>query len=322
MLGGLARRAALAEKTKSEGKPLLVVDSGDLFFAAANPDPERAVAKARLIGRAYRHMGVAAVNVGDLDLLQGIDFLREEGNQGLPLISANLLEASSKAPLFSPYVIREFSGIRIAFFGLLSPEFRPEVRPAIQKAVGEGILIKDPVETAREVMEKLRGRADVIILLSDLPIDVNYSLSRDVPGIHFIMGGHEGFVTIQPGQEEKTTILQSSSKGMHIGKLQLTINKPSAPFKDKTRINQVQDQIHNLDNYIATMQKPGQKIQDKERNIKWAKEEKVKYQAELKRISDPTNSNSFQFTLIPLGASLDEDKEIQGWIKEAGIDID
>ncbi len=77
------------------------MDSGDLFFTAkAKVDPEKASAKARLIGRAYRRMAAVAVNVGDLDLLQGLDFLRKEGSQGPPPVLANFLDPSERAPNF------------------------------------------------------------------------------------------------------------------------------------------------------------------------------------------------------------------------------
>jgi len=72
-------------------------------------------------------MGTAAINVGDMDLLSGVDFLLNEYSQGLPLVSSNLLDPATKKPIFLPYVIRKEGGVRIAFFGLLSPELPPDV---------------------------------------------------------------------------------------------------------------------------------------------------------------------------------------------------
>ena len=128
MLGGLARRVSFVEKLKGEGKPVLVVDSGHLFTdAGAGSDHTQSLTKARLISRAYKRMGVAAINIGDLDLMQGMAFLREESSRGLPLISANLVDPSSKASLFKPYIIKKTGTIRIAFFGLLSPNINPTI---------------------------------------------------------------------------------------------------------------------------------------------------------------------------------------------------
>ncbi|MDI6776686.1 MAG: hypothetical protein QMD03_05505 [Syntrophales bacterium] len=78
--------------------------------------------------------------MGDRDLLHGIDFLQQEASHGLPLISANLIDPSSKVSFFPPYIIKKVGNIRVAFFGLLSPN----LEPAMQKATGGRILVKDP----------------------------------------------------------------------------------------------------------------------------------------------------------------------------------
>jgi hypothetical protein len=133
VLGGLARRVSFVEKLKGEGKPVLVVDSGHLFTdAGTGIDHTQSLTKARLISRAYKRMGVAAINVGDWDLMQGMAFLREEASRGLPLISANLVDQSRGAPIFKPYIIKKINKTRIAFFGLLSPD----INPTILKATG------------------------------------------------------------------------------------------------------------------------------------------------------------------------------------------
>ena len=85
MLGGLARRVAYVEKVRTEKQAALVVDSGDLFFSPHSGEaPERKLAKARLISRAYREMGAAAVNVGDMDLFRGLIFCGKKVRRASP----------------------------------------------------------------------------------------------------------------------------------------------------------------------------------------------------------------------------------------------
>ena len=147
MLGGLARRATLLKNLQSQGGPVLAVDSGDLFFdqTTDQADVKRALTKARLIAQAYKRMGIVAVNVGDRDLSQGLDFLKQEAAQGLPLISANLVDTVQRQPIFPPSVIREVSGKRIAFVGLL----RSPLAPAIEKSLEGKAAIEDPMETIK-----------------------------------------------------------------------------------------------------------------------------------------------------------------------------
>jgi len=317
---------AFVEKIRAEGTPVLVVDSGDLFFTArAKNDLEKALAKARLIGRAYRHMAAVAVNVGDLDLLQGLDFLRQEASQGLPLISANLLDPSSKTPIFDPYVMQKVSGIQMAFFGLLSPNFQPEIADPLRKRVGEHTLIKDPVETAREMVLKLRDKVDMIVLLSDLGSFRDHELVKAVPGIHFVLGGHEGLGLAQPKREGKTYLFQSYAKGMYAGRLRLAIKNPGLSFQDEGEASRLQEQIHNLDRHLQALQKqqaaqPGQELAQR---IQWINQQKAKFQEQLRQLSGAqSQENHFLWTLVSLNPSLREDEETKGWIKEAGIDQD
>jgi 5'-nucleotidase len=233
------------EGIRSEGKTVLVVDSGHLF----NDTPtSRAPDSARLITRAYKRMGIAAVNVGDSDLKLGLSFLRQEASRGFPLISANLMARSRGTPIFPPYIIKKAEGVRVAFFGLLSPDMSPSVR----KTMGKRVVIKDPVETAKAVMEVLRKQADIIILLSDLGLDKEREILRKVTGIHVVLGGREGQYTLSPIWERETPILQSYKKGMYAGKLQFTISDASFHFEKEGQkgANRIQWTLIPLDNSL------------------------------------------------------------------------
>ncbi len=315
------------EKLQKTENPVLVADSGDLFFTLRNTIPaEKALAKARLIVRAYKRMGVAAVNIGDLDLTQGLDFLQKVAAQGMPLISANLLDSATRNPVFPPYLIREVSGSRVAFFGLLSPRFDAENRERIQKALGEHTVIKDPTESAREIVATLNGQADLIILLSDLGGHRDRELAKAVPGIHFIFGGHDGRGFAQPNAEGKTFLFQSYAKGMYIGKLQAKIKESGLPFQDAGRVPRLQEQIRILDLQLVSLQKA--KEQNPNRNfegsIQRLKERRAQIQEEIKRApaDSELKGNTLLWSLIPLETSLPEDQDTRKWIGEAGIDKD
>ena len=288
MLGGLARRASIVEKLKSEDMPLLVVDSGNLFtngWAGANQ--KQSAIRARLISRAYMRMGAVAINVGALDLLPGLAFLRKEASRGLPLLSSNLVDPSTKNSIFKPYVIKKVDSIRVAFFGLLSPNIRTD----IYKEAGKQFLVNDPVGTAREMVGRLRGKADVIILLSDLPSDNQQEVTRAAPGIHFVLGGRDGRYVQSPFWEGQTPILESYRYGMYAGKLQLALINASSPLMYERTEEQARQQALS-GNDLRTSKEP------------------------------PSRGNRFQWTLIPLDMSMPEDKEVSGWIKKTGIERD
>ncbi len=328
MLGGLARRAAFDEKIRSEKNSVLIVDSGDLFFDPRSGEPsDQKLTKARLIGRAYRHLGASAVNVGDFDLTQGLDFLREQSSQGLPLISSNLLDSSTKKPIFPPYRIQETSGVRIAFFGLLSPVFPPDIENQ-SKAHNEGkILIKDPVESARETVQQLQGKADLIVLLSDLGTMKDQAVARAVPGIQFILGGHEGRFARRPEQVGRTYLLQSAAKGMYVGRLKIHLENSSSPFKYEGEAQSIQERINTLDSQIrslqAARQQGGQNAVHLDRTIQAMNRERNSLQDQLQKAKEaPLQGNRFEFTLQGLEANLPEDGEVRKWISDAGLQKD
>jgi 2',3'-cyclic-nucleotide 2'-phosphodiesterase (5'-nucleotidase family) len=320
---------AYAEKIRAEKHNVLAVDSGDLFFYPRSGAPaDRQLAKAQLIGRAYREMGAVAVNVGDMDLTQGLDFLRAEQGQGLPLVSANLVDPSTKAPIFSPYVIRETAGVRVAFFGLLPSEFPPELGTTIQSANEGKILVKDPVEAARETVRKLKGQADLIVLLSDLGQAKDQLLAKAVPGIHFILGGHEGRFTRKSQESGKTHLLQSSAKGMYIGQLRMVFKNSTSPFRDEGEAQQIQERLNGIEFHLRSLQasreRPGgQNTENIDRAIRDVTRQKNALQEELQRAQNSASTgNRFLFTLEPMEKNLPDDDRVRGWIAAAGIEKD
>lgn len=171
-------------------------------------------------------MGIAAINVSAADLTLGLTSFRNESSRGLPLISANVTDPARKSPIFSPYTIKKVGNTRIALFGLTSPAEKQNVLQPPEN----NFLVGDPVKAARKIFLKLRERADIIILLSDLDAQEEREVIKAVPGIHFIFGGHEGRYIHTPLWEGQTPILESYKNGMYAGTLRLTFKKASLPF--------------------------------------------------------------------------------------------
>ena len=274
-------------------------------------------------------MGAAAVNVGCLDLLQGVDFLRRESAQGLPLISANLLDPATKTPIFPPYVIREVAGFRVAFFGLLPPESGPEISPAIRRANEGKILIGDPVEAAKGAVQSLRGKADLIILLSDLGLYKDQMVAKAAPGIHFILGGHEGRFTRKPDRAGTAFAFQSSNKGMYVGHLRMILESTILPFRDEGEGQYIQERIGALDMHLRALQgtklrQAGRDTANLDRSIQEVTRQRSGLQEELQRVKEAGSQggNRFLFRLEPLDRALPEDEEVKKWIAEAGIEKD
>ncbi len=302
---------------------MLAVDSGDLFFDITidQADIKKALTKARLLAQAYKKMGIVAVNVGDRDLSQGLDFLKREAAQGLPLISANLVDAVQRRPIFPPYIIREVSGGRIAFVGLL----RSPLPPVSEKSLQGKAAVEDPREAARTVVADLKGKADLVVLLSDLGWDQDIRIAREIAGIQFILGSHEGRATSAPFQQGETFIVQSYQKGMYVGELALPLEKLGSRLQDEGRITRIQEQLNELDRRTRALQ------DTKERNphldikpaLEGIKQQQDKLQKELKEAQKKAGQGArFHWTLEPISTSLAEDAEVRSLIEASGITKD
>lgn len=322
MLGGLARRVAMVERARSKGSEVLVVDSGDLFFEKKEGvDQERARTKAEILAKAYRKMGVVAVNVGDLDLLQGLEFLKKLSQEGLPLISANLVDAASGKLLFPPCQLKQVGSLKVAFVGLLGPEMSPQV----QKAVAGKVAISDPWEAARKAMEELKGKADLLIVLSDMGTARNQRLARETQGVHFILGGHDGRFASSPQLEGSTWLFQSYSKGMYLGSLKLRLEEPAKPISDEGRASRLEQELAKLDGRIQAHRRAQERGQSAsvERSLQRLQQQRTHLEQELAEARKAEGKgNRFSWRLEALDPSLPEDPEVARWIQEAGIQAD
>lgn len=96
MRGGLAKAAAIVEKTRAAGIPSLFVDAGDALFERTGFGADEAVGerrRAQAIADSYRAMRVGAQFAGPLDDALGADFRQSLGLPEMRQGDTRLLEA-------------------------------------------------------------------------------------------------------------------------------------------------------------------------------------------------------------------------------------
>ena len=172
-------------------------------------------------------MGYHAIGIGDDDLSLGKKFLLELSKiSNVAFLSSSLIDEDSGKPLFRRYVIREVNGQRIGIFSLLSSNaFSGQFDPR-----RKGLIIRDPVETAQDMIKDLGSKTDLIILLSHQGYPKDLELAQKASGIHIIIGGHTGIDLSNPPVIKNTLIVQNLPKGMYARKLDLTISNKEAAF--------------------------------------------------------------------------------------------
>ena len=158
-MGGLARKASVIDKERLNDNPLIVVDSGDLFFHKSDLDFEKdnieaAKIKSEIIVNCNNKMNYNAFTPGSRDFALGLKYLKKlESQSNFSYISCNLYDGGNRKRLFDPYKIENYDGFKVAYIGAAS---------SFQK---DSILIREPVSEIKEVYNTISSEADFVIVL-------------------------------------------------------------------------------------------------------------------------------------------------------------
>jgi hypothetical protein len=201
------------------------VDSGDLL----NEDeelPESVMESAKLKADAVvgilSHIGIDAVGVGELDLVLGIDFLKElEAKYNFPFISANLVDESN-TPIFKPYVVKEVNGKKIGILSIIGDT--SEMVSKVKQITKGTASVTDPLEAAKSVISELSGEVDYMIVLAHQKTNRNWVIARRVDGIDLVVGGHDKQKTADPSVADTTLIVQAGEKNQYQGMLEVAMD--------------------------------------------------------------------------------------------------
>jgi 5'-nucleotidase len=181
-LGGVARRAALIEKIRSEVKNVLMVDSGDLVIGTAMSSVFRGAPDIE----AMNLMGYDALGLGNHDFDFGLTHLRELKTKArFPFLCTNVTPKQSG--ICERFIVKKVGGLRIGLLGLIGRNVFPDL---FAPAVTKDVQFRHPFEAASSAIAELKGRADLIVALTHEETEEDLELARAVPEIDVIVGGH------------------------------------------------------------------------------------------------------------------------------------
>ncbi len=215
-LGGFPRRDSVIQQLTVKGKTLVPVANGDLIDNATR----QSELKAEIGFVALKAMGYVAYNVGERDLLLGIDRLEYlQDTSGIPFLSANLFHGENR--VFQPFVLHtvnlQDNQIQVAIIGILSQSFEVHVENA-----GAGLRLEDPVVVLTDLVEKLDQAADLIVLLAHANLAESEGLASAFPQIDVVVSGHEQEKLQEaPVFVKNTVLLNTGTKGKAFGQLDI-----------------------------------------------------------------------------------------------------
>jgi 2',3'-cyclic-nucleotide 2'-phosphodiesterase (5'-nucleotidase family) len=109
-------------------------------------------------------------------------------------------------------------GLRVGIIGVVTPETPQYTHPRNVK----GLVFTSPEEAVQQNIRALKGRADLILVLSHLGYARDRQLAARVKGIDVIVGGHSHTKLTRPEVVAGVLIVQAYEHGKTLGVLDLT----------------------------------------------------------------------------------------------------
>lgn len=217
--GKMTDRAAekIAREKAAAGRCLLLdggdaVSSGNVYY---RPRGEPILAHMTELGYDAMVMGNREFHFLEAGLKSKVRLAR------FPILCANLRGKDGKIPpAISPSFTSDFGGLKVAVFGLTVPMITKRMK--VSKL--SPYWFEDPVETAREIVPRLRAECDILIALSHIGFRADRELAESVPGIDLVVGGHSHTVLTEPVHVGNTAIVQAGWWGHYLGRTEVTLS--------------------------------------------------------------------------------------------------
>lgn len=213
------RIATLVKNIRSQVTYSLLLDAGDAFLG----DPTANFFDGKPMVEVMNVMNYDAMAIGNHEFDHGQGVLLERSEEAaFPLLAANLrwkAQPTVIPPYADDYTIVNVGPIKVAIFGLITPELPVVAHPALV----ENLIVLDPIETAKDYVPVLRGEADLVIALSHLGYSADVELAQQVDGIDIIVGGHSHTKLDAPVVVGNTIIVQAWEYGKVLGRLDLQL---------------------------------------------------------------------------------------------------
>ncbi|MBE8955668.1 MAG: bifunctional metallophosphatase/5'-nucleotidase [Quinella sp. 2Q5] len=219
---GLAEMAAAVKSVKAKHPATLWFDAGDTFHGM----PMITITHGENMVPLLNAAGLDAMTPGNHDFNYGSEQLERLAKRlNFPVLDANVIRRSNGKRVFKPYKIFKLDGIKVGVFGLTTPETAYKTNP---NNVTE-IAFLNPVESAREMIAKLRPKCDVLIAVMHMGVDASSQftselIARETDGIDVIVDGHSHTSLAEGIRVKDTLIVQTGYYEHNLGRVTVDVD--------------------------------------------------------------------------------------------------
>lgn len=260
---GLVRTATLINAARQEAANSVLVDNGDVIQGSPLGDYMAAKGlsqnEVHPVYKAMNTLDYAVGNLGNHEFNYGLDYLhRALSGAKFPYVNANIIDAKTQKPLFTPYLIKETTvkdkegktqTLRIGYIGFVPPQIMTWDKANLSGRV----TVNDITETARKYVPEMRSKgADIVVVIAHSGLSAEpykalaensvYYLS-EVPGVDAILFGHahavfpsKDFADIKGADIANGTLngvpaVMPGMWGDHLGVVDLVLNNDSGKWQ-------------------------------------------------------------------------------------------
>ena len=230
------------------GENLILLDNGDNmqgtpFQYCSNQDAEHP----NLVSEVLNYFPFDAVCVGNHDIEAGRKvFDRVFAEAKMPVLAANVIDETTGEPYFTPYIILEREGYKIAVLGLLTPYVVTWVPDRLRPGLRFDNLEEAAAKWVKVIQEK--EHPDLMIgmfhsgwepMAQNLPEDhplgrenATKWVAENVPGFDLIFYGHDHRARAEKVlniNNEPVYVLNAGCRGQALAKAEVTLKKGTKP---------------------------------------------------------------------------------------------
>ncbi len=225
VVGGISRIATLLKQIRQEsGNPVIVISSGDDLMGSYFRQFD-----GKAIFGLMESAGYEVLGLGNHEFDTGPGVLAEAlDTVGFTALCSDLqVENTVLSQSCHPYLLREYQGVQIGLFSLMTEDF------PVVTLTGDVTIVDNQIKAAEKAIKTLKQQgAQVIIAVTHIGADLDRKLAATVNGIDIIVGGHSHDYLYELETINNTLIINGGEKGSALAQLDVSLDKDSKVIPD------------------------------------------------------------------------------------------
>ncbi|MCB1153756.1 hypothetical protein KDL45_08890 [bacterium] len=322
--GGLAKRATLLAKVRSENENVLVFDVGNQMHPhpmVEKTNPAMEAERADLFVKSLNAMHYTAAVPGALDMALGADTFKSLLAQAeYPMLGGNVYVKGEKTPLLKDSMIVEAAGYKIGLVGVVDNELiwrkMPVKLPTFE--------IRGPKAYLKTTLSAIAPKVDFILLLAHMDLERLKEMPLDAAGdkLAFVLSSNNQRRLFQDvNVVDKIPTLQLPPRGREVGVLTIAPTGDNFKFKNRSELSRAQTRLNQFEAMAKRMETQAgdegvaEYYKDSPSSLERYEGYKDKIEEQKKAIEDLSGPGSFfELRNVNLGEDVTGDAAIKGWV--------